>query len=169
MDFMELALARYSVRKYKDTPIDEETLGLILESGRIAPTAGNRQPHRVMVVQSAEALAKIDACTRSRNGAPLALVVCYDRDACWVRPVDGENSGQVDASIITTHMMLEAQYLGLGSLWVMHFDPTILIEQFALADNIVPVAILMLGYPTDDCAPTERHNDRMTIEQMLIS
>jgi nitroreductase len=66
-------------------------------------------------------------------------------------------------------MMLQAQELGLGSLWVMHFDPIIAAEQFALAENLVPVAILMLGYAADDSAPTERHSDRQSIEQMLIN
>ena len=169
MSFFDLATARYSVRKYADTPVEADKLAAILEAARIAPTAGNRQPHRVLVVQDPDGLAKIDLCTRSRNAAPLALLVCYDRDACWVRPADGENSGQVDASIITTHMMLQAQELGLGSLWVMHFDPTIAAEQFALAENLVPVAILMLGYAADDSAPTERHSERQSIEQMLIS
>lgn len=168
MTFMELALARYSVRQYKETPVEKEKLGLILEAGRIAPTAGNRQPHRIFVAQDAEVLEKLDACTRSRNGAPLVLVVCYDKEACWVRPFDGENSGQVDASIVTTHMMLQAQELGLGSLWVMHFDPKATSEQLGLAEGLVPVAMLMVGYRADDSVPTERHSARQTIEEMLI-
>ena len=168
MNFFELANSRYSVRKWKDTPVEKEKLDVILAAGRIAPTAGNRQPHRVKIVETADGLEKIDVCTSSRRGAPLVLLVCDDRNAHWVRPFDGANSGDVDASIVTTYMMLQAQELGVGSLWVMHFNPEATIEQFGLAENLFPVAMLMLGYPSDDSAPTERHFERQTIEEMLI-
>jgi nitroreductase len=168
MDFQKLATARYSVRKFQDKPIAAETLNLILEAGRLAPTAGNRQPQRVLVADKADALAKIDLCTKCRFGAPLSLLVCYDASACWVRPFDGENSGQVDASIVTTHMMLQAEALGVGSLWVMFFDPAAAREQFALAETIVPVAILVLGYAAEDAAPSDRHGERQTMDNMLL-
>lgn len=59
MNFMELAKARYSVRKYSDKPIEKEKLDLILEAGRIAPTGHNNQPYRVYVLKSPEALEKV--------------------------------------------------------------------------------------------------------------
>jgi len=64
MTFMELAKARYSVRKFSDKPIEKEKLDAILEAGRIAPTGHNYQPYRVYVLQSPEALEKIRGLTR---------------------------------------------------------------------------------------------------------
>jgi nitroreductase len=168
MDFREVVNRRYSVREFDSAPPEKEKLDAILEAGRVAPTAGNRQPQRILVLRKPEELAKIDLCTPCRYGAPLVLIVCYDKTLCWVRPFDGEKSGQVDVSIVTTCMMLEAEYQNLGSVWVMHFDPAKTAEQFGLPENIVPVAMLVLGYASKNAKPSERHDQRSSREQMLL-
>ena len=166
--FLELAKARYSVRKYKPAPVEQEKLEKILEAGRVAPTAHNNQPHRIKVLTDAGDLAKMDGCTRCRFGAPAALLICYDKNESWKRSFDGADSGEVDASIITTHMMMEAQDLGLGTCWVMYFDPAKTIEAFALPEHIVPLAFLPLGYPADDAAPGPMHGERLALEEILL-
>ena len=70
MDFEKLSAARYSLRKFDSRPVEQEKLALILEAGRNAPTAHNKQPQRMFVIQSPEALEKADACM-----APALLVV----------------------------------------------------------------------------------------------
>jgi nitroreductase len=167
MNFKELSAQRYSVRKYKDKPVDRETLNVVLEAGRAAPTAGNRQPQRILAVTGQEGLQKLDRCTGSRNGAPAALIVCYDKNECWVRPFDNASSGEVDASIVTTALMFQAVELGLGTLWVMHFDPAKLVEEFAIPENLVPTALLILGYAADDAAPTDRHTQRHPLDKLV--
>ncbi|MDR1129857.1 MAG: nitroreductase family protein [Prevotellaceae bacterium] len=167
MTFKELSAKRYSVRKYKDTPVDRETLNAVLEAGRAAPTAGNRQPQRILAVTGKEGLEKLDRCTRSRNGAPAALIVCYDKNECWVRPFDNASSGEVDASIVATAMMFQAVELGLGTLWVMHFDPAKLVEEFAVPENLVPAALLILGYAADDAVPADRHAQRHPLDKLV--
>ena len=82
------------------------TINAILEAGRPAPTAKNLQGQRIYVVQSAEGLAKIDALTPCRYGAPTVLVVVYDRNSVFVFPGGKANPGEEDASIAATHMML---------------------------------------------------------------
>ena len=62
------------------------TINAILEAGRLAPTAKNLQGQRIYVVQSAEGLAKIDALTPCRYGAPTVLVVAYDKNSVFVFP-----------------------------------------------------------------------------------
>ena len=166
--FLELAKERYSVRKYKDVPVETEVMAKILEAGRIAPTAGNRQPHRIKVITAAEDLAKVDVCTKCRFGAPAVLLVCYDKTAIWVRPFDGAGSGEVDASIVTTSMMMQAHDLGLGTCWVMYFNAATTSETFELPENIVPVAFLPLGYPADDAEPITKHFERLPLEEILI-
>ncbi|MDR0889925.1 MAG: nitroreductase family protein [Oscillospiraceae bacterium] len=164
--FIELAKTRYSVRKYKPTSIPTELLAQVLEAGRIAPTGCNNQPQRVKVITAAEDLAKVDQCTPCRFGAPAVLLVCYDKTVCWRREFDGKSCGVADACIVATHMMLQAHDLGLGTCWVMYFDPAKVAEQFALPEHIVPVAILPIGYPVDDAAPAP--TKRFGVENMLL-
>lgn len=154
-----MAKARYSVRKYKDTPVEAEKLQKILEAGRVAPTAKNGQPQRVYVLQSPEALEKAKEAARFYD-APVLLMVCADKDEAWVRQYDGMNSFQIDASIVTDHMMMQATELGLGSLWICWFQESVLREKFNLPDNIVPVNLLALGYADCEPASPERHSEK---------
>lgn len=168
MDFRELAAARFSVRRFKDKPVEKDKVDIILEAARIAPTAANRQPQRILVISEAKGLAKIDACTPYRFAAPLVFLICYDRNECWVRTFDGADSGEVDASIVTTQMMLQAADIALGTTWVMHFDPVKTREEFALPANIIPIAILPTGYPADDAEPASYHRLRHPLDRLLL-
>lgn len=71
--------------------------------------------------------------------------------------------GEVDASIVTTHMMLEAAALGLGTTWVGHFDPQKVRSAFALPENVIPVAILPMGYPHETSVPNQKHGERLPL------
>lgn len=168
MTFQELSAVRYSVRKFKSLPVELDKLAKILEAGRLAPTAHNSQPQRIKVITEPAELAMVDECTPCRFGAPAVLLVCYDKSVCWKRPFDGALSGEVDASIVTTHLMYAAQDLGLGSLWVMYFDPAKAIEHFALPKTIVPVAMLPLGYPAEDARPSDSHAKREALDNLLL-
>ena len=124
MDFLTLAKKRCSVRQYQDKPVEQEKLDLILSAGRVAPTAANKQPQRIVVIQSAEGLEKLKKAANV-YGAPLAMIVCADHQSSWKRPFDGKDAADIDATIVTTHMMLQAAGLGLGSIWVCFFDPIV--------------------------------------------
>ncbi len=158
MTFIDLANERYSSRKYLDTPVENEKIESILEAGRMSPTAKNLQPARVIVAESQEALAKLGKTARL-YGAPLGLVVVVDVEKAWVRPFDGKNFGDIDASIVVTQMMYRAQELGLGSVWIGYFDPVILKEELGLKDNEEVSAILAVGYKDDDTSAN--HGNRM--------
>jgi nitroreductase len=167
MDYAKLMSKRYSVRRFKDTPVEQEKIDLLLEVARLAPTAANRQPQRIFLITKEEGLKKIDRCTRCRYGAPAVFIVCYDKTDCWVRPFDRQDSGQVDASIVTTNVMYRAEDLGLGTLWVMYFDPAVTVKEFNLPENLIPVSMLIFGYPADDAAPHERHFQRHPLEKIV--
>lgn len=122
MDFITIAKQRMSVRDYKETKVEPEKLEQILEAAHVAPTAANLQPIRLIAVQSEEGLAKISKAANI-YGAPLAIIVCADHDKAWVRPFDQKQTGDIDASILTDHMMLQATELGLGTVWVCYFKP----------------------------------------------
>ncbi len=157
MNFFDLAKERYSVRKFADKKVEQEKIERILKAGHAAPTACNNQPQKIYLLQSDAALAKLKTVTRCHFDAPLAMLVCYDKSLSWNRKYDGKDSGDIDAAIVTTHMMLQAYELGIGSTWVMHYDPVKAKEAFALPDNLESTAILVMGYPAEDAAPMNLH------------
>ena len=167
MDFLKLAADRYSVRKFTNTHLEQEVIDKILKAGHLAPTGCNYQPQRILVINNDEALAKLKDCTRCHFDAPCAMLICYNKDECWTRPYDGAQCGIVDASIVTTHMMLEATELGIGSTWVMHFDPVAMREEFSIPENIEPVALLVMGYPAPDAAPMDLHSTFRPLEEVV--
>jgi nitroreductase len=167
MTFLELAQARFSTRNYKDTPVEKQKVEKILSAGRIAPTAKNDQPQVIYAVTSTEGLEKLDKCTPCRFGAQAALIVCYDKTKSWKRPHDGKEHGDIDAAIVQTHMMLQAEELGLGTVWVCFYDPAAIITEFELPEDIVPSSILMVGYKAEDAQPSDRHSVRKPLEETV--
>lgn len=166
-DFLTFAQSRYSVRKFKPEPVRQQDIDLILRAGQIAPTGCNYQPYHVYVLQSEEALAKMRRCTKCHFDAPLGMLVCSDTSRSWKRKYDGADAGWVDASIVTTQMMLEAYAQGVGSTWVMHFDPAIVREEFALPETQIPVAILVMGYPADDVQASPMHSQNKAMDEIV--
>ena len=159
MTFQELAKNRYSVRSFRETPIEKEHMDLILEAGRVAPTACNFQPQKIYVARSAEARAKLASVCRCTFGAPVILVVGYDRTRDWKNKLmPGLTSGETDAAIVCTHMMLQAADLGIGSCWVGYFNPELVAEVLGLPENITVTALLPIGYPAENAEPLPLHS-----------
>ena len=167
MDFLKLAEERYSVRSFTEKAVTQDDLDKILKAGYVAPTACNLQPQRILVINSQEAIAKLKKCTKCHFNASTALLVCYSKEACWKRRYDGANSGEIDASIVTTHMMLEAAAIGVGTTWVMHFDPAAMREAFAVPEDLEMTALLVMGYPAEDAAPIAMHSEFKPMEELV--
>lgn len=163
MDFLNLVNNRYSVRKFSNQRVEPEKVDLILEAGRLAPTAANYQPQRILVFNSQDSLEILKTCTPFHFQAPLAFLVCYDNTISWKRQLDGKDMGTVDASIVATHMILEIANLGLGSTWVAHFDPEKIKTAFSLPENIIPIVLLPSGYPDKASSPHPNHYERFDI------
>ena len=168
MDFIELAKRRCSVSAYEDRKVEPEKLERILEAARIAPTAKNLQPVKLLAVQSREGLEKVGKAANI-YGAPLAIIVCADHQRAWTRPFDGKRSTDIDASILTDHMMLEATELGLGSVWICFFKPDVLREEFSLPEHLEPVNILAVGYASGAPASPDRHDKARVPMDELVS
>jgi nitroreductase len=168
MDFLDIAKKRFSVRSYKKQPVEQEKLDKILEAARVAPTAANRQPVHLIVVRSEEGLAKIGKAANI-YGAPLAVIVCADHEKAWVRPYDRKQTGDIDAAILTDHMMLQATESGLGSVWICHFKPDVIIGEFGLPDHLEPINILAIGYADEEPADMERHEKTRIPMSRLVS
>lgn len=168
MNFLDLAKKRYSVRAYSEQPVEKEKLDMILEAGRIAPTAVNYQPQRIIVVQDKDGLEKIAEATNAYK-APCVLIICYDTSVSWKRKYDGKDFGDIDAAIATDHMMLMATELGLGTLWIGRFKPQIIRENFNIPEGIEPVSLLAIGYAACEPKSPERHDkDRKQIEDIVL-
>ena len=166
-DFLTLAKERYSVRKFADEPVAQQDIDRILLACQLAPTGCNNQPQHVFVLQSEEAVSKMRKCTKCHFNAPLGMLVCYDVNQSWKRRYDGADSGWVDASIVTTHMMLAAHEIGVGSCWVMYFIPEAVKTEFDLPDHLVPVALLAMGYPAEDAQVNPLHEQTKPIGELV--
>jgi len=157
MDFLELAEKRYSVRAYQEKPVEEEKLKKILEAARLAPTAANRQPFRILVISTEgrkEELRRIYARDWFVQ-APYIIGICALPSEAWVRR-DGRNYAVVDATIAMDHLILAAASLGLGTCWVAAFDEAAAKEVLQLPAEWDPVAFTPLGYPADNWQPKKR-------------
>ena len=167
MEFEKLISERYSVRSFKNEHLPQEVIDKILDAGHKAPTGCNFQPQRILVLNTDEAVERLKNCTKCHFNAPCAMLVCCNLEESWKSPYNGDLSAPIDAVIVTTHMMLEAHNLGVGSCWVMHFDPLAMKEAFNIPDNIKPVALLVMGYPSDDAKPLDMHSKYRPITDVV--
>jgi len=157
MDVFEAIESRYSVRGYKPEPVSDELLTKVLEAGRRAPTAANRQPIRIIVVH---VKGREEELTRVYGRpwllqAPLVLAVVAVPGEAW-RRMDDKPYDEVDATIVMDHLVLAATALGLGTCWIAAFDPDAAREVFGLPDDVELVAITPLGHPAKASANTPR-------------
>ena len=168
MEFLDIAKARYSVRNYSSKKVEAEKLERILTAAHVAPTAANLQPVRLLVVQEEAGLAKIGKAANI-YGAPLAIIVCSDQTKAWTRPFDGKQTTDIDATIVTDHMMIQATEEGLGSVGVCYFKPDVIKQEFNLPEGIEPINILVIGYAEGAKAAPDRHQRERIPMQELVS
>lgn len=164
MDFIELAKTRFSVRSYASTPVPAELVDKVIEAGRLAPSAANRQPWRFVVVQSERQRQALGE-GYSREWfwrAPVIIVVCVEPGRAWVRS-DGKNYADVDGAIALDHMTLCAAAEGLGTCWIAAFDVEKVRRVLGLPAGIDPLAMTPLGYSKD----TARAKSRKAVGEVV--
>ncbi|MCU0612363.1 MAG: nitroreductase family protein, partial [Candidatus Eisenbacteria bacterium] len=156
MDFAELIRKRYSVRAYRPLPVEEQKLNAILEAGRLAPTAANRQPFKIIVIkpQGREEQLKRIYDADWFVAAPIILAVIGTPSKNWKRK-DGKNYNDVDTAIVMDHIVLQATDLGLGTCWIGAFDPQAARSVLGLPADVEPIAFTPLGYAAD--SPKAKH------------
>ncbi len=167
MDFSQLAKERFSCRKFKPIPVEQEKIDLILQCALDAPTAVNKQPQRILVLTEKEKLDKLKDCTKYSFSAPLCFIICTESDKAYKRGYDGKCSADIDAAIVTTHMMLQAQDIGLGTTWVMAFNPEMVRKCFEIPDVLEITALLPAGYPDADAPISPLHYAHMDLDKMV--
>lgn len=167
MEFKEVIKNRYSCKKYGTQKVEREKLESILEAGRLAPTAKNLQEQHIYVVESEEALAKIDKATPCRYGAPTVIVVAFDKNNVFTYPGEKRDSGVEDASIVATHIMLAAADEGVDSCWLNFFDPDKLAKDLGLPENEEILMLLDIGYAAEGAGPLDNHNSRKALSETV--
>ncbi len=167
MNFLKLAAKRSSVRHYQQRPIDAEKLNRVLEAGRIAPSACNKQPWRYIIVETEQGLSKLNECGKIFD-APTAIIVCGDHNLSWKRPQDGKDHCDIDVSISIDHMTLAAAEEGLGTCWVCWFDPALCKELFNIPEHLEPIALLPIGYPAKEKHANRHDHERIAVDSLII-
>lgn len=147
MELTDILQRRHSVRSYKTQKVEEEKIKKILEAGRLAPTAANKQPFKIIVINTEnreDEMRKI--CNRDWFAkAPVIICMCTVPSEAWVRN-DGKNYADIDAAIAMDHMILTATDLGLGTCWVGAFHVDAAKKILGLEEGWEPVAFTPVGY-----------------------
>ena len=141
---------RRSIRTYRDAPVEEEKLLLVLEAARLSPSARNRQEWKFIVVKNAQTRSKLaDAANGKRfvGEAPIIIVACAT-EAQYVMSC-GQLAGTVDTSIAFSNLILQAQELGLGTCWLGAYDEGKVKEILGIPPEVRVIAMTPLGYPAE--------------------
>lgn len=168
MNINKLFLDRKSVRSFSNKQIDKETIVELLNATRLAPSAVNYQPWRFFICSGEEIKQRIVESYPRKwfQTAPLYIVACVDKSQSWKRAADNKDHGNIDVAIAITHLTLKATELGLGTCWVCNFDANVLANTLNLDQVLEPVAIIPIGYPTDEASlETEQPKKRKSIEE----
>jgi nitroreductase len=153
MDFHDVIYQRESIRSYDpDRPLTPEVYTRILDAGRVAPSAANKQPWQFWLVSSPAMLAKLRPCYSGEwfQQAPHILVVVGSKKQAWVRKFDGYNALETDLTIALDHLILAAENEGVATCWIAAFNPAVLRSALDLSDDEIVYAITPLGYPQAD-------------------
>jgi nitroreductase len=158
MDQLECLMGRRSTRKFTGEPIDDATLEKLLRAGMAAPSAGNQQPWRFIVLRDRDMRVKVAGCSPYANMLPdaaVGIVVCGEtvgerHAGYWVQ----------DCSAATENILLAACALGLGGVW-LGFYPNearseCAKEVLGLPETVQPLAVIAIGHPAEVKEPVDR-------------
>lgn len=168
MEFAEVVAKRRSVRHFNTRrEVTDADVRALLEAAVTAPTAGNIQPWRFVVVRSPEARERLAAAMGQKwaTAAPVTVVVCVDPRPCAARYGErGERLYAIqDTSAAVQTILLGAVDRGLASCWIGAFDDEAVRESLGVPKPITPVAVLPIGYSAEAARrPTRRPLEEVT-------
>jgi nitroreductase len=157
MDFIDLIKKRYSVRAYKLDPVEDEKISIVLNAARLAPTASNRQPFKIVVIHTSGKEQELLTIYPRKwfVQAPIVICVCGIPTAAWVRK-DTRKYLDIDVAIVMDYMILAATDIGLGTCFIAAFDETNARTVLGLPDDVEPILFTPLGYPDNSPGVKER-------------
>ncbi len=160
MEAIEAIMTRRSIRKYTDEEVTAEHVRKLLEAAMAAPSAHNRQPWHFIVVRSRETLNRIPEYhrySRMLKEASLAVVVCGDNE------VQTTDFWTHDCSAATENMLIAANALGLGAVWLGVHPGEELVgktrELLGIPGHVTPLCIVSVGHPAEEKPPGDRYDE----------
>lgn len=157
MDVLDAIRTRKSVRKYLDKTVEEDKLLAVLEAGRLAPSASNRQEWRFIIVKDLKTKKKLAEAANSQSfvaEASVVIVACAKTDEHVMRC--GQACYPIDVAIALDHITLAAVELGLGTCWIGAFDEKEVKQILEVPAEIRVVALMPLGYPADSSVANKK-------------
>jgi len=158
---MDAVFARRSIRKYTDEPVTDDTLRILLAAAMVAPSAGDERPWHFVVIRSKrirDQISDIHPCAHMIRHAPVAILVCGDQalqkqNGFWPQ----------DCAAATENILIEAQQLGLGAVWLGVYPVRGLIEAFGrllrIPEHMMPFSLVVLGHPAEHKDPADRFDN----------
>ena len=150
MTFAELMHVRKSSRKMLPKPIAEEKLNLILEAGRLSPSASNRQPWKFVVVTDPDVLAEMAVACKNQPAtvnAPVMIAVCSNLTHVMNC---GHPCAPMDCAIASTDMLLQAAELGIFGCWLGNFDQELAKKAMNVPEDYTVYTVIPMGYPAEE-------------------
>ena len=166
MDVLPEIMQRYSVRSYKDTPVEQDKLDRVLEAARLAPSAKNMQEWRFVVVRDPETRRKLAVAAKNQTfvGEAPVVIACCAENADYIMSC-GQLSYPIDVAISIDHMTLKAVEEGLGTCWIGSFYEDQVKEILGIPKKTRVVEMLTLGYPKP--GETGRPKSRLAMQEII--
>ena len=165
MNVLDAIRTRKSVRKYLDKAVEEDKLLAILEAGRLAPSASNRQEWRFIIVKDREVRRQIGEAANEQSfvgEAPVVIVACAVTDGHVMSC--GQLCYPIDVAIALDHISLAAVELGLGTCWIGVFNEGKVKEILGIPEEVRVVELMPIGYPVD---PSKIEKRRLPLTQIV--
>ena len=166
MDLFETIRNRRSIRKYNDKSVEKEKVQKILEAARLAPSAMNRQPYKILVVSKKEILSKINSACNQKWKAPIMLVMVSIPKEAWFRD-DGEEYWKADAAVAMHQISLAAYAEGLGTCWIAAFEEKDIRKILEIDSDLRVVFLSPLGYPAENKGPITKRKEIDTLVRYI--
>lgn len=154
---------RTSIRRYTEQKVEKEKIEQILRAAMAAPSAGNQQPWEFYVVTDPETILKLSQTSPYAGftkDAPLIIVPCYRTKEEQLRH---KAYCEIDLSIATEHILLEADTLGLGTTWCgiapLPERMNAVAEIIGCDESLKPFAIVSVGYPAEEKKQQDRFDE----------
>jgi nitroreductase len=163
LDFFEVIKNRRSIRKYQDKAVEQEKILRILDAGRLASSAMNRQPYEFFIITKKDILVKLNSACNQDWSAPVMLAVVCLPERAWVRE-DGEEFWKADAAIALNQILLAAHAEDLGGCWVSAFHEDEVKQILELNSKYRVAYLATLGYPDEYKGPI---TNRKTLESLV--
>lgn len=166
MEVMEAIKKRFSVRSYQPKAVEKEKLENILEAGRLAPSASNRQEWRFVVVQDKYNRQRLMKAAKNQDfvgEAPVVIACCARTDNHTM--TCGQLCYPIDVAIAVENMALKATEENLGTCWIGAFYEDEVREILGIPKNIRVVELLALGYPAE---ASPKSKDRLSLKEIVM-